>query len=309
MRNARRQIAAAAVLALVGLATVVAGAGAAAQAAPVNTTPPTISGTTKVGQTLTAADGTWSNTPDVLRVPVASLQRRRQLCVNVANGTQKTYTLVGADAATRCGSASRRRTPTARLRLSRIRRRGRACNVGGCAEEHRRPDDLRHAEGRPDSDRRQRQLDRQPDRPTRMRGSAATRTSPRARTSLVRPARLPRPDRRSRLSAACPVTARNARAADTADSAITAIVQPAVRITNGRPTIKIVSVRFSGPTVYARFRICDDSQEPDDPRDRLASRLPPTRGGSRRSSHRGRVASTRVTGLPSPASAVTDATP
>jgi hypothetical protein len=32
-----------------------------------------------------------------------------------------------------------------------------------------------------------------------------------------------------------------------------------VRITNGRPTIKIVSIRFSGPTVYARFRICDDS--------------------------------------------------
>ena len=55
------------------------------------------------------------------------------------------------------------------------------------------------------------------------------------------------------------VTARNAKGSATANSAITAIVQPAVRITNGRPTIRIVSIRFSGPTVYARFRICDDS--------------------------------------------------
>ena len=55
------------------------------------------------------------------------------------------------------------------------------------------------------------------------------------------------------------VTARNARGSATANSAITAIVAPAVTITNKRPTLVIVSVRFSGATVYARFRICDDS--------------------------------------------------
>ena len=54
------------------------------------------------------------------------------------------------------------------------------------------------------------------------------------------------------------VTARNARGSATANSAITAIVAPAVTITNKRPTISIVSVRFTGARVYARFRVCDD---------------------------------------------------
>ena len=57
------------------------------------------------------------------------------------------------------------------------------------------------------------------------------------------------------------VTARNAKGTATANSAITEIVAPEIRITNGRPTIKIVSVRFAGATVYARFRICDDSNK------------------------------------------------
>ena len=98
MRNARTQIAVVAVLALVGLATVVAGAGAAAEAAPVNTAPPTISGTPTVGQTLTAANGTWSNTPTSYDYQWLRCNATGGSCVNVANGTQKTYTLVGADA-------------------------------------------------------------------------------------------------------------------------------------------------------------------------------------------------------------------
>ena len=54
------------------------------------------------------------------------------------------------------------------------------------------------------------------------------------------------------------VTARNSKGSATANSAITAIVAPATAITNKRPTLTILGVRFSGATVYARFRICDD---------------------------------------------------
>ena len=55
------------------------------------------------------------------------------------------------------------------------------------------------------------------------------------------------------------VTAHNARGATTASSATTAVIAPALKITNNRPTLAIVSVRFVGAAVYARFRICDDS--------------------------------------------------
>jgi hypothetical protein len=37
------------------------------------------------------------------------------------------------------------------------------------------------------------------------------------------------------------------------------VVQPATPITNRRPAITIISARFLGARIYARFRICDDS--------------------------------------------------
>ena len=55
------------------------------------------------------------------------------------------------------------------------------------------------------------------------------------------------------------MTARNSKGSDTATSAITSIVAPVATITNHRPTLTILRVRFTGSTVYATFRICDDS--------------------------------------------------
>ena len=140
-------------------------AGAATQVAPVNTTPPTISGTAKVGQTLTAGDGTWSNTPTSYAYQWLRCNGGGNSCVNVANGTQKTYTLVGVDAgntmrvrvtATNAdGSASAQSDQTAAVE---------AATSSAAPKNTSAPTISGTAEGRSDADGRQRQLVRQPDR-------------------------------------------------------------------------------------------------------------------------------------------------
>src|SRR5260221_10380883 len=87
------------VVALAGLVALLAGGSAQAMraAAPANTALPTISGTPTVGQTLTANDGTWSNTPTSFAYQWLRCNGGGNNCASVANGTQKTYTLVGAD--------------------------------------------------------------------------------------------------------------------------------------------------------------------------------------------------------------------
>jgi hypothetical protein len=55
------------------------------------------------------------------------------------------------------------------------------------------------------------------------------------------------------------VTAKNDKGSTTANSGLTAIVEPAAKITNQRPTVTILSIRFLGARIYARFRACDDS--------------------------------------------------
>jgi hypothetical protein len=54
------------------------------------------------------------------------------------------------------------------------------------------------------------------------------------------------------------VTARNASGTGSANSAASGIVVPTTPITNARPTLTIISIRFTGARVYARVRICDD---------------------------------------------------
>src|SRR5947199_189779 len=71
---------------------------AATAAAPANTTLPAISGTAKVGATLTTSDGMWSNSPTSFAYQWLRCNGGGKQCVSIAGATLKTYVLVAADA-------------------------------------------------------------------------------------------------------------------------------------------------------------------------------------------------------------------
>src|SRR3954453_10704295 len=71
---------------IAGILTAVAGA-----ATPQNTSPPTISGTPKVGSTLTANDGTWANSPTSFTYQWQRCASDGRSCGDITAGTTKTY--------------------------------------------------------------------------------------------------------------------------------------------------------------------------------------------------------------------------
>jgi hypothetical protein len=248
-----------ALVVVAGLLTVV-GAQAMATAPPANTALPTITGTTTVGQTLTARDGTWTNSPTSFSYQWLRCNGGGNNCVKVANGTQKTYTLVGADAgrtmrvevtATNAdGSSTARSAQTAvvaPLTSSAAPKNTAAPTITGTPKVGQvltaNPGSW---SGNPTSFSYQWQ---------RCDVDVALCSNIAGATSKTYTATSADVGFRLRVR----VTAHNAKGSATASSAITAVVQPAVRITNKRPTLRIISVRFLGAKVYARFRICDDS--------------------------------------------------
>ena len=233
---------------------------AATTVAPVNTTPPTITGTAQVGQTLTAGNGTWTNTPTSFAYQWLRCNAGGNSCVSVSNGTLKTYTLVGADA-----------THTMRVRVTATNADGSASAqsdqtevvapaTSSAAPKNTSPPTI---SGTPKVGQELTAEDGTwSGNPTgyayqwqRCDADIASCTSVIGATGKTYGVRLADLGYRLRVA----VTARNAKGTATTNSAITAIVAPAVAITNKRPTIAIISVRFSGATVYARFRICDDA--------------------------------------------------
>lgn len=69
----------------------------AATAAPVNTSPPTISGSAVGGQTLTAAPGSWSNDPAGYAYQWVRCDATGGSCLSISGATASTYTLVSTD--------------------------------------------------------------------------------------------------------------------------------------------------------------------------------------------------------------------
>ena len=99
-RSRRRDAAAAVGLALGSLTLVVAGGAAAtgADAAPMNTAQPTLTGTAQVGHALTVQSGSWSGTnPIVLSYQWKRCDTGGANCSDIAGATTQIYTLASAD--------------------------------------------------------------------------------------------------------------------------------------------------------------------------------------------------------------------
>lgn len=249
----------------VGVAVLAAVAGGvfaatAAAAAPVNTVLPSISGTPTVAQTLTASDGTWSNNPISFAYQWLRCNGGGNNCTNVANGTQKTYTLVGADAgntmrvrvtATNAdGSASAQSAQTAQVAAATSTAAPKNTappTISGTAKVGQLlTSDPGSWSGNPTSFAYQWQH-----------CDADVAICSNIVGATGQTYRIQSGDLGYRLRVM--VTARNAKGSATTPSALTAIVAPAVTITNHRPAVGILRVQFTGSTVYATFRICDDS--------------------------------------------------
>jgi hypothetical protein len=258
-RTAARLLAAVSLAVLTALAA--AGLGrAATAAAPVNTAPPTISGTTTVGQTLTASNGTWSNSPTSFAYQWLRCNPSGNNCGSVSNGTQQTYTLVGADAghtmrvrvtATNAdGSASAQSAQTAVVASATPSAAPKNTSPPTISGTPKVGEELTASTGTwtgsPTSFAYQWQ---------RCNVDAIVCTDVVGATGKTYGIRLADLGFRLRVV----VTAKNAKGSGTASSAPTAVVAPTAPPPNGRPTLKIISVQFTGQIVYARFRICDDS--------------------------------------------------
>jgi hypothetical protein len=241
-----------------GLLTALAATAPTASAAPpVNETPPTISGTAAEGQTLTASNGTWANNPTAFQYQWQRCRADGAGCVAVPGAIERMYLLTQADVG------------------HRMRVRVLAVNADGATPARSAPTAVVTATNAPQNTARPsisgeprvgRQLTADPGTWTGSPTSFAYQwqrcdidgtgcfdiVGATARTYSVAGLDL---GFRLRVE----VRATNASGSGQAFSALTGVVQPATPITNTRPSLRIISIRFLGARVYARFRICDDS--------------------------------------------------
>jgi hypothetical protein len=256
-----------AVLALAFAACGAIGAVATARslAIPENVSPPTITGTAREGETLTAHNGTWTNNPTIFTYQWRRCATDGTACTNITGATKSTYTLTANDVLrtilveVTAANTDGRRTETSE-----------ATDVVGSKNgpkntarptisgETRVGEELTVSNGSwtptPTSySYRWQRCDGGGENCLNIAGATG-------RTYGVRNV-----DIENRLRVL--VTARTADGVSTAASVVTRIVEGnTTTVTtsttvqgNRAPVIKIVSLRWFGRKLYGRFLICDDS--------------------------------------------------
>ena len=236
---------------------VVAVANSAVAAAPVNVDPPTITGTARVGEALTAHNGTWDNAPTSYRYRWLRCNQNGNSCVLLASDGE-TYrigqvdvgrtlrvrvTAVNADGATNARSEQTEVVGTNAAPLTNTARP----TISG---EARVGQELTASEGtwtgNPTSFSFQWQ---------RCNIDAITCLDVTGATGRTYGVRIADLGFRLRVQ----VTARtDNNRSGTATSSPTGVVQPTTPVTNARPTLRILKVTFLGARIYVRMRICDD---------------------------------------------------
>jgi hypothetical protein len=238
------------------MGTLVVWAAPALAAPPSNTTAPSITGTPRVGETLTAQNGTWANAPTAYQYQWQRCNAAGVACANVPGAVDRTYLL---------GTSDRGRTMRVRVTAS---------NVDGSANARSAPTGVVAASTAPQNTARPTVEGPAQVGETLTAEDGTWTNSPTAfayewqrcdidavscapvagangKTYGVRTA-----DIGFRLRVV--VTARNAAGAGEATSVPSPLVIPASPIRNERPTVTLISARFYGARIYARFRICDD---------------------------------------------------
>jgi hypothetical protein len=234
----------------------VASATGAPLAPPGNVEPPTITGTPRQGEVLTAQNGTWTNNPTEFRYRWLRCNTAGESCLLLA-ADGRTYRVAQADVG-----------QTLRVRVT-------AVNADGETNARSAPTEIVSSNAAPLDNTARPTITGEARVGQQLTASEGTWTGnpttfefqwqrcdidtllcvdvPGAtgRTYGVRIADL---GFRVRVR----VTARKDGRSGTAISAATAVVQPATAITNRRPTLRILGVRFTGARIYVRFRICDD---------------------------------------------------